>query len=639
MRVKLFYGKKPDFGHEYNQFKEIIALIKKKYDEDIYILTNVLVSNGEIDCILLTKKGPVILETKNYEGKIIGSENGDWIIKTPEEVNLNKNLFQQLKSHRTDLFSKLEKIREEHFPRIEKKDLWKINSWGYFKKGSYYPDGQINKDAVKWFDIVTADNLIEKLGVIYSGYTLFSTDMDKIVAGLYLSEWTEDISEESEEVDKEPVKQDDLLDISGDVKNVDIINMIDRMSDNGTAPEDGCNLFGIGNDEYINRIKKVYLEDRFNRKGSSEKFVVGPFGSGKSHFINQLTEVAREMGCVTSIVALTKDVDVTSNFSIYKEVARQIRPPDKKAGKGIKNLMISCWKRIEEATLDQCHQSKEQADKLLRYWIDSLEQANFEIDMFGRVAFQAFDAYLKQDNDKFNTACRWMAGEIDNKDIAKKLNVPPMIKKDLNLTANQINLSLYKLITKAGFPGTVVAFDEAEQGFDIGKTKKSQLLSLLQSDINSVNKLEEGSVLVLYAITPNILEDMMNFPALQQRVQDPGKGMSFENGYPRAPIINIRRPEDMSNDEIIKELTTIGNKLVDIFYFSVGSEVNVPKDDVFKNIHILAVRCVEEDISISDRRQMVKATCNMLMNLRDTGILDIPVINNIPNSMDFDDEV
>ncbi|SET02510.1 Nuclease-related domain-containing protein [Methanococcoides vulcani] len=639
MSVKLFYGKKTDFEHEYKQLKEIINIIQKEYEEDMYILTNVLVSNGEIDCILLTKKGPVILETKNYEGEIIGSENGDWIVKTPDEVNLNKNLFQQLKSHRTDLFSKLEKIREEHFPRIEEKDLWKINSWGYFKKGSCYPDGQINKDAVKWFDIVTAENLMKKLGSIYSGYTLFTTDMDEIVAGLNLSEWTEDISDKSEELNKEPVRQEALLDASRDVKTVEIIDLIDQMSENGTAPEDGCTLFGIGNDEYIQRIKEVYLEKRFRRKGSSEKFVVGPFGSGKSHFINQLTEVARGIGCVTSTVALTKDVDVTSNFSIYREVARQIRPPDKNAGKGIKNLMISCWKRIEEATLDQCHQSEEQASNLLRYWVDGLEQSDFELDMFGRVAFQAFDAYLKQDNDKFDNACRWMGGEIDNKAIAKQLNVPPMTKKDLNLTASQINLSLYKLITKAGFSGTVVAFDEAEQGFDIGKTKKSQLFSLLQSDINSVNKLKGGSVLVLYAITPNILEEMMNFPALQQRVQDPGKNMSFENGYTRVTTINIRRPENMSKDEIINELKAMGNKLVDLFYSSVGSEINVPKDDVFKNIGTLAVRCVEDDISISDRRQMIKATCNLLMNLYDTGILKIPEITDIPISSGFDDEV
>ena len=73
--------------------------------------------------------------------------------------------------------------------------------------------------------------------------------------------------------------------------------MFERISENGTAPSEGCKLFGVGYEEAFERLKRKYIIERFERGDSAEKFVHGPFGSGKTHFLRQLMEIAREARC------------------------------------------------------------------------------------------------------------------------------------------------------------------------------------------------------------------------------------------------------------------------------------------------------------------------------------------------------
>ncbi|MFN8517274.1 MAG: BREX system ATP-binding domain-containing protein [Thermomicrobiales bacterium] len=109
--------------------------------------------------------------------------------------------------------------------------------------------------------------------------------------------------------------------------SINVIAMIERMAEYGTAPSDGCALFGVGYEEAFARLRDKYLDARFARGDSAEKFVVGPFGSGKTHFLRQLMELARSLDCVTAEVALNKDLDFTRSLVVYHEVTREIRTP------------------------------------------------------------------------------------------------------------------------------------------------------------------------------------------------------------------------------------------------------------------------------------------------------------------------
>lgn len=195
MVVKVFCDKLFENKHEWNQFKEVYKLIIEKYeniDEQIYILSNVILSNTQIDVLILARKGIALLELKSNEGKIYGSENGEWVVITAngKEVSLSENLFQQLNQQKFSLVDKLKVIRKGNFERIEEEKLYRIQCWGYFIKGSTYDIFQVDKKAHIWFDVITANDLIEKMNFFKAGYFLESKDMDAIVKGLNLKEFS-----------------------------------------------------------------------------------------------------------------------------------------------------------------------------------------------------------------------------------------------------------------------------------------------------------------------------------------------------------------------------------------------------------------------------------------------------------------
>lgn len=191
MGVRFFRGQKVKFEHEYRQLKEIVGILRREYPkEPVYLLTGLLVANGQIDCVILTKNGPLILELKAFKGKIRGLENGTWEVETKDGKIPLPNLFLQAKIHRQDFIDRVIPLCRGQFPHIGEQNLRRTGSWLYFCEGSSYPEGQIDFRKVKWFRIATRSTLIEKMRFMDSGYTLRIQDMDAIVAGLHLEEYS-----------------------------------------------------------------------------------------------------------------------------------------------------------------------------------------------------------------------------------------------------------------------------------------------------------------------------------------------------------------------------------------------------------------------------------------------------------------
>lgn len=190
MGIRFFRGEKIRFEHEYRQLREIIELLRKEYQkEPVYVLTNVLVANRQLDCVLLTRSGPLILELKAFSGEVHGLENGPWEVITKDREIPIPNLFMQAKTQRQDFIDRLIPVFREHLPHIDGSSLRKMGAWIYFCKGSTYPSGQVDFRRVKWFRIITADTLLDTMRFPDSGYTLRIQDMDAIVAGLHLEEY------------------------------------------------------------------------------------------------------------------------------------------------------------------------------------------------------------------------------------------------------------------------------------------------------------------------------------------------------------------------------------------------------------------------------------------------------------------
>lgn len=191
MGIRFFRGQKIKYEHEFGQLQEIVEILRKEYPkEPVYLLTGVLVANGQIDCVILTKNGPLILDLKAFKGEITGVENGNWEVKTKDGTLPLPNLFLQAKIHRQDFIDRIIPTCRSNFPHIGEANLRKTGSWLYLCRGSTYPDGQIDFRKVKWFRIATGDDLIQKMRFLESGYTLRIQDMDAIVKALRLEEYS-----------------------------------------------------------------------------------------------------------------------------------------------------------------------------------------------------------------------------------------------------------------------------------------------------------------------------------------------------------------------------------------------------------------------------------------------------------------
>ncbi len=399
---------------------------------------------------------------------------------------------------------------------------------------------------------------------------------------------------------------------------MDAITILKSVAQYGHAPQEGCKLFGAIYDDAFARLKKEYLFEQFEAGSSNEKFVIGPFGSGKTHFLRQFMEIARDEECVTSEVMLNKDLVFTDNIAVYCEVARAIRVPGR-SGHGIRNLLLASLDQVAKDTT-----SNEEREYLVNSWIKGLPNADFKESKFARMVGFGLDSYQRREIDTFEAVCRWLSGEVTDAILSKQLSIARIQRNEQAGFGRRMLLSLCQFIKYAGFRGTVIAFDEAEQGLARDSRQRERILSMLQSGINAFADLNEGSALIMYGITPDLAERFDSFAALQQRLADPLPGEGFFDGTTLSPKIDLTLRKEPYED-----LKAMGYKFIDMFYESAGTEIETPIEDVRKVIEKVAREVFENDLTTSNRRDMAKRTAALLLNLYQSGVLEVvtPVVD------------
>jgi hypothetical protein len=314
-------------------------------------------------------------------------------------------------------------------------------------------------------------------------------------------------------------------------------------------------------------------------------------------------EVGQAVGCVTAEVQLNKNIDFTQSIVVYHEVARALQPP-RYPKPGIRTLLDACIERVGE---------KGQQDGMdpVELWIAGLEEVAFESEAFADVLRTALVARIRQDEGVFAAACRWLGGEVDNRDVAKQLGRSVVAKNSLNQHAHCSLLSLFQLIRYAGFRGTVLCFDEAEQGLATDRKKKDRILSMLRSEVDAVADLRGGSALIVYAVTPDLMTDMvMDYPALQQRVADPND-VGFFDGEDLAPRIDLAK----RRKEPLKELEAISESLVELVYRDDKYRPALPREEALARAMEISRVVFENEPSVKGRREVAKNTAALLRQL------------------------
>ena len=388
---------------------------------------------------------------------------------------------------------------------------------------------------------------------------------------------------------------------------VDIHGMFEQLAELGTAPSDGCSLFGAGNELAFAQLRDHYIIDRFKRGRSSEKFVVGPWGSGKTHFLRQLMEMGRENDCVTIEVQLNKNLDFTHSLVVYQEIARECRAPGQDR-RGIAALIEDAIGRIRR----DCESNGAPANDVLRAWADGLPHCDFKSLAFARVLRRAVYAHLEGDATGFEMATRWLGGEVTSSPIAKAVGESAMNSGQIKIHAQNARLSLFQFIRHAKYRGTILGFDEAEQSMAVDRKRTEKIFSHLLSEINALFSLADGSALVLHAVTPEVIESISTqMPMLAQRIADPAVGQGFMEGNPLAVRINLGMREDPT-----KDLARIGQRLLDAFMKHLSPLEPAQADALRAEIDSMASAVASEEQSSGARRLMVKRVCTLLLTIR-----------------------
>jgi len=192
MTVKVFFGERSRFEHEYEQLEEIYTTLSEiELENSIYMLTTFIAADAEIDCLILTKYGMVILELKSFKGIVNIVENGDCsVTDNSGKDNSFPNILKQLRKEKFAVFEKLKPLLRTSMSHIEENDFIKIKCWGYFKKGSSYNPDQLDQRYRIWFDIITANELLNKMNYVRAGYILREKDMVSIVKRFNLTDCT-----------------------------------------------------------------------------------------------------------------------------------------------------------------------------------------------------------------------------------------------------------------------------------------------------------------------------------------------------------------------------------------------------------------------------------------------------------------
>lgn len=399
----------------------------------------------------------------------------------------------------------------------------------------------------------------------------------------------------------------------------EIIDIVKDMASTGQPPLEGCSLFDVGYGKSIERLKKEYIESQFRQGKSGEKFLVGPYGAGKTHFIRQFNEIASSAGCATAEIQLSKAIDITKQLLVYKEIVASLRVPNQKLF-GMKGILNGCIDYVREKSPDQ-----EAQNVFLDYWVKGLEDLNFADLRYKRVMIRTVKALIEGNESVGEDGIRWLEGEVTNKNICRTLNETTVTVNEQTLFGHKAIFALCQFIKYCGFSGTIIAYDEAEQTTDVGKKKRDSILSMLRTESDARRQLNNlgASSLFFYAFTPDVIQEMYKYPALQQRMSEPDPKYKFFDGNIHSPIIDLQQPYDNKGASLVF-LQKIGERLVNLFFDSYSPNLPIGRDNLLSECYEWAEEIDGQDQSIEKRRSMVKLVCSRLVDFYETHLASVP---------------
>lgn len=181
MSISIYKIEEYEHTHENQQFRELCNILKARFgktSEHNVLLANINFNGIPLDALLIKRDAIIVLEFKNYGGKVIAAENGDWTLSdgTVVKGGMNKNPYQQVRNNK---FATIENFNT-WFPHPDV-NLYHTSGIVIFNQDVEIDDSHISSKVKTWFHITDMKHIGDLLEDITSPKINFGNeDLDKL---------------------------------------------------------------------------------------------------------------------------------------------------------------------------------------------------------------------------------------------------------------------------------------------------------------------------------------------------------------------------------------------------------------------------------------------------------------------------
>lgn len=359
--------------------------------------------------------------------------------------------------------------------------------------------------------------------------------------------------------------------------------------------------YTAGIQPWIDRLAERYLRG-LCREDAHYKLVLAPYGGGKTHFLFSLGGRALAESFAVSYVPCSAGLSLDEPLDVYKELVKNLQQPGE-VPRGLQAL-LEAVNRTKREEIDRA--GAPDVDGALRRWRLSLRKSDFPENAFGRVMAAALEAAEGDETTVGEAAFHWLQGEPEvlSRGDLRELRLARLPKADRKTFGRNLLLSLVKFLPQADVHGLVLLLDEVETLTQVRGKALLRILAAMRVFLDSAAGIPDGVPLCgVFAATPEVLDEMSQYPALKQRLAV--SGASFAEGNDLA--VQLPLGEVAPQEALLEE---VGRKLIDIGTRATGHAFD-PGLQV-ENARRLAEVACDRNLDVDARRLFVKTWVNLL---------------------------
>jgi adenosylhomocysteinase len=304
-------------------------------------------------------------------------------------------------------------------------------------------------------------------------------------------------------------------------ESIGIINALRR----GTVPQSGLSRLAVGlsAEERVIGSQLAYVAG-----GHADcKFVRGEYGSGKTFLISRAVEIGQRQRFVTSHVVISPETPLHKLQAVYAAICAGLTTGTE--DHALKSIIDTWIYGIEDRLISTG--IGEDDPKLVELTEKEIESVLERVSGLSSGLASALRAYYQASNRgdfaSAQAAIGWVAGETT---VGRSFKAQAGLKGSVTEgEALQFLKGLVYVMTRAGFAGLLVSFDEAETAQSFARPQREKGYINLRQIVDMIDKNELPNCFFLFAGTPAFFDSakgIRSLPPLYDRI-----GIIADDGF------------------------------------------------------------------------------------------------------------